>query len=94
MKAIRLVAWNLRRLRAERGLSQEALAFSADVDMSHLAALEAEQANVTLNFLEQLTDALGAHVSELFRPFPEGAQRPTGLKRGRKPVSAKRLSAQ
>ncbi|MFS8035550.1 helix-turn-helix domain-containing protein [Xanthobacter sp. AM11] len=84
MRAKRLVAWNVRRLRVEKGLTQEGLALSAEVDMSHLANLEIERANPTIEFLEQLTDVLGVHISELFRPFPEGASKPGSLKKGRK----------
>jgi len=91
MKAKRLVAWNVRRLRVERGLTQEGLALSANVDMSHLATLEIERANPTIEFLEQLADVLGVHISELFRPFAEGAQKPGTLKKGRKLKSASRL---
>lgn len=84
MKAKRLVAWNVRRLRVERGLTQEALALSADVDMSHLANLEVERANVSIEFLEQLADVLSVHISEFFRAFPEGATKPPALAKGRK----------
>ncbi|MFG1299306.1 helix-turn-helix transcriptional regulator [Xanthobacter sp. V3C-3] len=84
------MAWNVRRLRVERGLTQEGLALSADVDMSHLANLEIERANPTIEFLEQLADVLGVHISELFRPFPEGAKKPAALKKGRKASSASR----
>lgn len=72
------------------GLTQEAVAHSAQVDMSHLAALETEQANVTLEFLEQVADGLGVHISEFFRQFPEGAKKPPGMKRGRKAASGRR----
>jgi transcriptional regulator with XRE-family HTH domain len=84
MDVKQLVAWNVRRLRVERSLTQEGLALSANVDMSHLANLEIERANPTIEFLEQLADVFGVHISELFRPFPEGATKPTPLRKGRK----------
>ncbi|MCG5238124.1 helix-turn-helix domain-containing protein [Xanthobacter oligotrophicus] len=90
MNAKRLVAWNVRRLRVEKGLTQEALALSADVDMSHLANLEIERANPTVELLELIANALGSHISELFRPFPEDAKKPGPLKKGRKPTSISR----
>ena len=34
------VAWNLRRIRVERGLSQEALAVDADVDRTYVSGIE------------------------------------------------------
>lgn len=84
MKAKRLVAWNVRRLRVEKGMTQEALALTAGIDMSHLANLEVERANPTIEFLDQIADVLGVHISELFRAFPEGAKKPAPLKKGRK----------
>ncbi|MFG1413802.1 helix-turn-helix transcriptional regulator [Xanthobacter sp. VTT E-85241] len=90
MKAKRLVAWNLRRLRVEKGLTQEALAFSAQVDMSYLASLEVERANGSVDLLEQIAQALDVHISELFQPFPEGAIKPGPLRKGRKPLRLQR----
>ena len=40
MKAQRLVAWNLRRLRVAQSRSQEDLALEAEVDRSYMSRLE------------------------------------------------------
>jgi hypothetical protein len=40
MKARALVAWNLRRIRVKRGVSQERLAYDAEVDRSYVGGLE------------------------------------------------------
>jgi predicted transcriptional regulator len=38
MRGRALVAWNLRRIRVNRGLSQKKLAFDAGIDRSYVAA--------------------------------------------------------
>jgi transcriptional regulator with XRE-family HTH domain len=40
-----LVAWNLRRIRVKRGLSQERLAFDSSVDRSYVGGLERREEN-------------------------------------------------
>ena len=63
----RRVAANVRRLRHEAALSQEALAHVAGVDRSHLARFEAQHINVSLDVLLSLAQALEVDVAELFR---------------------------
>jgi transcriptional regulator with XRE-family HTH domain len=55
----------LRALRAERGLSQMALAERAGIGRSYLARLELGQQDPTLATLEKLARALGVKVSRL-----------------------------
>jgi transcriptional regulator with XRE-family HTH domain len=43
-----LVAWNLRRIRVKRGLSQERLAFDSGVDRSYVGGLERREENPTV----------------------------------------------
>jgi transcriptional regulator with XRE-family HTH domain len=66
MRAQALVARNLRRLRVKRGLSQEALAGDAGIDRTYVSRLERGLENPTIGLLEQLADALGATIVELF----------------------------
>ncbi len=79
-----LVAWNLRRLRVERGFTQERLAAECGVDRVYVGEIERELANPTLDLLSRLADALGASVSELFAPPEEGAVRSKGIPAGRR----------
>jgi transcriptional regulator with XRE-family HTH domain len=81
-----LVAWNLRKLRVERGLSQEQLAVDANLDRTYVGGLERETENPTVGVLDQLAAALTIHVAELFREPRRGATRPAPLKGGRKPA--------
>jgi len=59
------LATNLRRLRAERGLSQEALADLAGIHRNYLGGIERRERNVGLDNLERLAQALSVSVSEL-----------------------------
>ncbi|WP_026615470.1 helix-turn-helix domain-containing protein [Ensifer aridi] len=84
MKGRALVAWNLRRLRVERGISQEKLAADAGVDRAYLGGLERQTENPTVDLLDKIADALALSVSELFVVPDEGALPPQPLRSGRK----------
>lgn len=58
---------NVRRLRLERGLSQEELAFAADMKRSYLSDLERGTRNPSVRALERLADALGVEAAALVR---------------------------
>lgn len=80
-----LVAWNLRRIRVKRGLSQERLAFDAGVDRSYVGGLERREHNPTIDVLDRLARTLSVHVSEFFIEPEKGASRPKPLPPGRRP---------
>jgi len=84
MEARALVAWNLRRLRVARGLSQEALAFDARIDRSYVGRVERGRENPTIIVLEQLAASLGAHIHELFVEPAAGEKPPKPLSGGRR----------
>jgi transcriptional regulator with XRE-family HTH domain len=79
-----LIGWNLRKLRVERGQSQERLALNAGVDRAYVGRVERGEENVTTGVLDQLAAALEVHVRDLFAPVPEGASWPPPLPPGRK----------
>lgn len=84
MKATALVAWNLRRLRVKRALSQEALAVDAGVDRSYVGRIERGIENPTVETLDRLASALEIPAAELLS-IPKSTEKPPGtLKRGRK----------
>lgn len=55
----------IRRIRKERGISQEQLALSAEIDMSYLGRVERGDNNVAVLKLERIADALGMTMAEL-----------------------------
>lgn len=64
-EARRRVAANLRRLRKERGLSQEAMAELADFHRTYVSQLERCVTNISLDGLERLANALHVDVRDL-----------------------------
>ncbi len=55
----------VRKLRTERGVSQEELAHQADFHRTYIGMIERAERNITLANLEKLANALGITVSEL-----------------------------
>ena len=85
MKGRARIALNLRRIRVAKGISQEGLAFDAEVDRSYISGIERESFNPTIDMLEKLAAALAIDVSE-FLVIPRGAAaQPKPLKPGRRP---------
>lgn len=84
MEAKRIVGWNLRKLRVERGLSQERLALEAKIDRAYAGRIERGQENVTITVLEALALALDVPIARLFFEPEPGAGLPEALKPGRK----------
>lgn len=78
------VAWQVRRLRVERGLSQEALAVDAGVDRGYVSGIEQGAHNPTIDILERLASALGVDVGELLVRPASDAERPRPLRAGRR----------
>lgn len=85
MRGRALLAWNLRRLRVQRGITQVQLAADAGVDRAYVSELERADGNATLDFLDKLAAVLDVALDELVRAPESGAKRLKGLKSGRKP---------
>lgn len=84
MKGRELIGWNLRRIRVLQSLSQERLAFDAEVDRSYLGGLERGSENPTVDVLDRLADVLKVHIGELFAEPEADAERPEPLRPGRR----------
>ena len=61
------VAKNLRRLRHERGVSQEDLADRAQINRNYVGMLEREEHAATVDILEKLAQVLAVDPVEFFR---------------------------
>jgi len=83
MKGRALFAWNLRRLRSEREISQERLAADAEIDRAYISELERKRGNATLDLLDRIAAVLGVPLIEFFREPEPGDKRPRPLKSGR-----------
>ncbi|WP_152047590.1 helix-turn-helix domain-containing protein [Aureimonas psammosilenae] len=78
------VAWHLRRLRVERGLSQESLAVDASVDRGYVSGIERQTFNPTIEILDRLAKAMAVDIADFFAPPAAHEIEPLPLKSGRK----------
>ena len=62
-----VVGRNVRRLRVERSLPQDALAHDAGIHVTYLSGLENGRRNPTVLVVERLAQALGVQETELVR---------------------------
>ena len=63
----RLVGANVRRLRKAKGLTQEQLAFEAEIDLTYMGGIERGRRNPSLMVLVALADALGTRPADLLK---------------------------
>lgn len=84
MEARAIIGWNLRRLRVERGLSQERLALAAGIDRAYVGRVERGSENVTIATLEAMAAILSVPVAALLAEPEAGASRPPAMRAGRK----------
>lgn len=80
-----LLAWNLRRLRTNRGISQEKLAADTGVDRAYISEIERQKGNATVDLLDRLAGVLNVEVGEFFELPAGDAPAPEPLRRGRRP---------
>ncbi|PXX79996.1 helix-turn-helix domain-containing protein [Rivihabitans pingtungensis] len=78
LPVIHNIAANLRRIRQQRGLTQDVLAQSAGVSRRMLVNIEAHESNVSFATLDRLANALSLSFAELVRPasVEEKSERP------------------
>lgn len=76
-KIQKIIAENLRRLRKQQGLSQEKLAYLAEIDRTYIGYIENGKYNPTITKLQDIADALQVSLLELisdYKPKPEALQ--------------------
>lgn len=57
---------NVRKLRKDRGISQEELSFKADLHRTYIGMIERAEKNITLVNIEKIANALNVDIQELF----------------------------
>lgn len=62
----KIVGANIKRLRKERGLSQEALAGDAGLAMRHIGRIERGEGNPTVSMVAKIATVLDVHPSALY----------------------------
>jgi transcriptional regulator with XRE-family HTH domain len=80
-----LLAWNVRKLRVERGLSQERLALEAQLERVSVSQIERKQVNLGIDSLGKIATALACSITDLFQVPTAGEEMPPNLRPGRKP---------
>ena len=60
-----VVGRNVRRLREGRGMTQEQLAFEAQIDLTYVGGIERGRRNPSLMVMARLAEALEAELKEL-----------------------------
>ena len=78
MKLCTILGTNIRKLRAERELSQEELAHRAGIDRSYLSEIENGHKSVGVVVLDDIAAALEVEITDLFK----GYKRPKGKRAG------------
>ena len=66
-----IVALNVRRIRKERGLSQEQLADIAEIHRTYIGAIERGERNITLDSFDKISFALGVPPEYLLRSYEQ-----------------------
>jgi transcriptional regulator with XRE-family HTH domain len=66
-----IFAANLRRIRHERGFSQEELAYEAEVNRTYMSKLEKGASYPGLEIIGKLAKVLEVEAFELLRPVPK-----------------------
>lgn len=62
-----VIAKNMRKLRAEQGLSQEALAFDSGLNRTYLSSVERSERNISVDNIARIAKALGVEPWKLLK---------------------------
>lgn len=63
---LKIFGENIRKIRKEKGLSQEELAFKANLHRTYIGMIERAEKNITLINIEKIANALEVNIKELF----------------------------
>lgn len=63
----KIVGANVRRLRKARGLTQEAVALDAEIDLTYMGGIERGKRNPSLIVMARIAEVLGVEPADLLR---------------------------
>jgi transcriptional regulator with XRE-family HTH domain len=61
------VGANIKKIRLDRKISQENLAYSAEIDRTYLPSIEKGERNISITVLEKIAKALEVNIIELLK---------------------------
>lgn len=61
----------LKKLRNQKGVSQEKFGFLVDLDRTYIASVERGERNISLKNIERIANAFNLSISEFFRTLEE-----------------------
>ncbi len=64
---LKIFGENIRKIRKEKGLSQEELAFKANLHRTYIGMIERAEKNITLINIEKIANALDVDIHNLIR---------------------------
>lgn len=80
-----LLAWNVKKLRVARGLSQEKLGLEAGLERVAISQVERKRINLGIDSLGKIAGALDVEIYELLLVPKAGEKPPANLRSGRRP---------
>ena len=66
---LNIIAQNIQTIRKEKGMTQEDLAFKAEIDRTYIGYIENSKHNITLGMLIKIASALDLEVFDLLKPL-------------------------
>ena len=66
---LKIIGKNVARIRKEKKLSQEQLAYLSDIDRTYIGYIENAKYNITISKLQQIAEALEVSISELINEY-------------------------
>ncbi|UAJ10505.1 helix-turn-helix domain-containing protein [Glacieibacterium megasporae] len=85
MNARSILGWNIRKLRLERGLSQERLAADTGIDRAYVSELERGTVAASVDMIGRLAAAFKVEPSQMLDAPTDTSNPPPNLRKGRKP---------
>ncbi|MDG1191938.1 MAG: helix-turn-helix transcriptional regulator [Flavobacteriaceae bacterium] len=71
MELLEKISTEIKRLRKQKGLSQESLAFKIDIDRKYASLIEKGNTNLSFNYLKKVCDGLDTKLSDFFKNIEE-----------------------